>query len=217
MTKCLLMFTRWRVALAFMFVLAFIAGAVFITHGALSSVTFFGCLTPGGTLVRIGFTSQPCPGNTTAVFWNQTGPQGPAGPAGPTGPAGPAGSAAMFKAVSFPPLLLTLSSTTLASVVFTAPSRGFALAIATGSCFGSMTLLDATLDLEVPGAFLIPGSEIQLSSNTALSASPKASWATSGVVAVSSGSNTINLVASGRLNETCSGNLTVLFSPSLLP
>lgn len=38
-----------------------------------------------------------CPKGTTAISWNQTGPQGPAGPAGPagpvgaTGPAGPAG------------------------------------------------------------------------------------------------------------------------------
>jgi hypothetical protein len=41
-----------------------------------------------------------CPNNTTAIKWNQTGPQGPAGPAGlqgakgdagATGPAGPAG------------------------------------------------------------------------------------------------------------------------------
>jgi hypothetical protein len=34
-----------------------------------------------------------CPNGTTAISWNQTGPQGPAGPAGATGPAGPKGDA----------------------------------------------------------------------------------------------------------------------------
>lgn len=32
-----------------------------------------------------------CPNNTTAIKWNQTGPQGPAGPKGDTGATGPAG------------------------------------------------------------------------------------------------------------------------------
>ncbi len=46
-----------------------------------------------------------CPSGTSAISWDQTGPQGPAGPAGAagaTGPAGPAGSSIVTSA-SFPP------------------------------------------------------------------------------------------------------------------
>jgi len=34
-----------------------------------------------------------CPSGTTAISWNQAGPQGPGGPAGPTGAVGPTGPA----------------------------------------------------------------------------------------------------------------------------
>ena len=58
------------------------------------SVTFFACLTPGGTLhqVTTDAAQQPvCLPNETAVIWNQVGPQGPAGPQGLQGIQGPPG------------------------------------------------------------------------------------------------------------------------------
>jgi hypothetical protein len=36
---------------------------------------------------------KSCPSGTTAITWNQAGPQGPAGPAGPAGAVGPTGPA----------------------------------------------------------------------------------------------------------------------------
>ncbi len=60
-----------------------------------SAGVIYGCYTTkavGGShalvLQDVGTT---CPSGTTAIQWNQTGPQGPAGAAGPAGPAGPQG------------------------------------------------------------------------------------------------------------------------------
>jgi hypothetical protein len=63
--------------------------------------TFFGCLSPGGTLTKVVVSPAGppvCSPNATAVTWNQIGPAGPAGlpgEAGPQGPQGPAGTANM--------------------------------------------------------------------------------------------------------------------------
>ena len=44
----------------------------------------------GAFAVALQDTGTACPGGTTAISWNQTGPIGPAGPAGGVGPTGPA-------------------------------------------------------------------------------------------------------------------------------
>jgi len=46
----------------------------------------------GAFAVALQDTGTACPGGTTAISWNQTGPIGPAGPAGGVGPTGPAGA-----------------------------------------------------------------------------------------------------------------------------
>src|SRR5689334_18745636 len=59
------------------------------------SGVIYGCYTTKGNMGSHNLVLQDvgttCPSNTTAIKWNQTGPQGPAGPAGPTGPQGAKG------------------------------------------------------------------------------------------------------------------------------
>ncbi len=56
-------------------------------HANAQTITL--CVTNSG-LVK-GINQTPCPGNTTAVTWQQTGPIGPTGPTGPAGPQGAQG------------------------------------------------------------------------------------------------------------------------------
>jgi hypothetical protein len=61
-----------------------------------SSGVIYGCYTTkannaGSHTLVLQDVGTTCPANTTAIKWNQTGPQGPAGPVGPAGPIGPAG------------------------------------------------------------------------------------------------------------------------------
>src|SRR6516162_5802348 len=61
-----------------------------------SAGVIYGCYTTkanaaGSHTLVLQDVGTTCPPNTTAIKWNQTGPQGPAGPVGPAGPAGPAG------------------------------------------------------------------------------------------------------------------------------
>lgn len=77
------------------------AGAV-IAGPVDSSGVIYGCYTAkavtGSHAVVLQDAGTACPSGTTAIQWNQQGPNGPAGPPGPagpqgaTGPAGPAGS-----------------------------------------------------------------------------------------------------------------------------
>jgi hypothetical protein len=77
------------------------AGAAVASSPVDSSGVIHGCWTNAAINGTHVFVLQDagttCPKGTTAISWNQTGPQGPAGPAGPagtvgaTGPAGPAG------------------------------------------------------------------------------------------------------------------------------
>jgi hypothetical protein len=63
-----------------------------------SAQVIYACRTTTGTLYEVTAGAR-CPGGTTPVSWNVTGPQGPPGapgpqgPAGATGPAGPIGPA----------------------------------------------------------------------------------------------------------------------------
>jgi hypothetical protein len=58
-----------------------------VIHGCYSNVDV-----GGSRAFFLQDANKKCPSGTTAISWNQTGPQGPAGPAGPTGPAGAAGA-----------------------------------------------------------------------------------------------------------------------------
>jgi hypothetical protein len=76
------------------------AGATIASSPVSSSGVIDGCYTNaevnGSHVFVLQNQGTACPKGTTAISWNQTGPQGPAGatgPAGTTGPAGPAGPA----------------------------------------------------------------------------------------------------------------------------
>ena len=66
------------------YAVASIPGPDGVIHGCYS--------TKNGALALID-PGATCPKDTTALNWNQTGPQGPAGPGGPQGPQGPQGPA----------------------------------------------------------------------------------------------------------------------------
>jgi hypothetical protein len=53
-----------------------VAGAV----GSESAVTYYGCVSPTGTLSKVGTTPPTCPSSSTRISWNKVGPQGPPGP-----------------------------------------------------------------------------------------------------------------------------------------
>jgi hypothetical protein len=55
-------------------------------HANAQTITI--CLTKSGLIKAI---QSPCPGNTTAVSWQEVGPTGPTGPTGPAGPEGAQG------------------------------------------------------------------------------------------------------------------------------
>jgi hypothetical protein len=62
-----------------------------------SAGVIYGCYTTkanaaGSHTLVLEDVGSTCPPNTTAIKWNQTGPQGPAGPAGPVGPVGAIGA-----------------------------------------------------------------------------------------------------------------------------
>jgi hypothetical protein len=73
------------------------AGAAIASGPVDSSGVIHGCWTNAAINGTHVFVLQDagtnCPRGTTAISWNQTGPQGPAGPAGTVGAAGPAGPA----------------------------------------------------------------------------------------------------------------------------
>lgn len=80
--------------LAIVVALAFAAGSAYVADGNDPGDTYYGCLTPSGSLSRIAVnpTEPPdCAGNQTLISWNQQGPQGQIGPQGEQGPPGPAG------------------------------------------------------------------------------------------------------------------------------
>jgi hypothetical protein len=58
-----------------------------VIHGCYSNVDV-----GGSRVFFLQDANKKCPSGTTAISWNQTGPQGPAGPTGPAGPAGAAGA-----------------------------------------------------------------------------------------------------------------------------
>jgi hypothetical protein len=61
-----------------------------------SSGVIYGCYTTkavnGSHALVLQDVGTTCPSGTTAIKWNQQGPQGATGPAGPAGPAGPIGA-----------------------------------------------------------------------------------------------------------------------------
>jgi hypothetical protein len=57
-----------------------------VIHGCYSNVDV-----GGSRAFFLEDAGKKCPPGTTAISWNQTGPQGPAGPAGAAGPSGAAG------------------------------------------------------------------------------------------------------------------------------
>ena len=55
-------------------VVAFVAGTILRAYGTAEPVTFFGCLTSGGTLIDVvtaPASPRTCPSGSTAVTWNQ--------------------------------------------------------------------------------------------------------------------------------------------------
>jgi Collagen triple helix repeat (20 copies) len=79
------------------------AGAAIAASPVSSSGVINGCYTTqavnGSHVFVLQDAGTSCPKGTTAISWNQTGPQGPAGPTGPTGATGPAGPAGPVGAV----------------------------------------------------------------------------------------------------------------------
>jgi hypothetical protein len=72
-----------RLGYVALLVAATMFGSVFHVYGGSALTVFNGCLTPGGTLIKVSTETSPsCPGTTSAVSWNQQGPAGPPGPAG---------------------------------------------------------------------------------------------------------------------------------------
>jgi hypothetical protein len=73
------------------------AGAAIASGPVDGNGVIHGCWTNGAINGTHVFVLQDagtsCPKGTTAISWNQTGPQGPAGPAGPAGPVGATGPA----------------------------------------------------------------------------------------------------------------------------
>lgn len=73
-----------------------LAAAAFLGLGfsgttlAQTTVTYYACVAPDGTLVMVS-ADTTCKGKSTLISWNQIGPQGPQGPAGAQGPQGPQG------------------------------------------------------------------------------------------------------------------------------
>src|SRR5581483_10638436 len=94
MIKRLAQMTRRTLALSVVG-LAAVAGVAYASIPGSDGV-IHGCYAKTGALSVID-SAKRCPNGTTALNWNQQGPQGvpgaagPAGPAGPQGPAGPAG------------------------------------------------------------------------------------------------------------------------------
>jgi hypothetical protein len=72
------------------------AGAAIASGPVDSSGVVHGCYTVravnGSHALVLQDEGTSCPNGTTAVTWNQTGPQGTTGPTGPQGPAGPQGA-----------------------------------------------------------------------------------------------------------------------------
>lgn len=86
------------------------AGAAIASGPVDSSGVIHGCYTTtaigGSHTFKLQNAGTRCPAGTTAIMWNEKGPQGPAGPQGPTGPQGPSGPltgyAALGQLVSVP-------------------------------------------------------------------------------------------------------------------
>src|SRR5688500_427098 len=76
--------SRIRPGLAAAIVIALVlaGGSVFSASGDPAPATYFGCLTPGGTLHRLVVSpdDEPdCPADQTLISWNELGPPGPQG------------------------------------------------------------------------------------------------------------------------------------------
>ena len=81
-----------RLATISVVLLVVIAGGAALA--ASSGDTYTGCLTPGGTIIKVAIGASPagnCTGQQTQITWSETGPSGPVGPQGPAGPQGPVG------------------------------------------------------------------------------------------------------------------------------
>jgi len=95
-------------------------GALQMAGASANTVTYLGCLSPGGVLSRVGTRLPTCPRGSRIISWNSVGPQGrrgatgrqgiagprggrgPGGPKGATGPKGPAGLAYDCSASAYP-------------------------------------------------------------------------------------------------------------------
>lgn len=83
-------------------VVAVVASGVGIAMASIpdASGVIHGCrASRSGALSVIDSTTESCPKGTTALDWNQTGPQGPAGATGAPGPQGPPGTIASLDAL----------------------------------------------------------------------------------------------------------------------
>jgi hypothetical protein len=73
-----------------------VAAAAIVGGPIDSSGVIHGCYSPpnkdGSSRLELQDAAGSCPPGTTAITWNQTGPQGPGGPQGPAGPQGPIGA-----------------------------------------------------------------------------------------------------------------------------
>lgn len=83
-----------RIFFTLMLAAALVGGAAGIAFASIPAPdgTIDGCYktsAPGQGALAVIDSAATCPSGTTALNWNQTGPQGPAGPAGPQGPSGP--------------------------------------------------------------------------------------------------------------------------------
>ncbi|HUG13400.1 MAG TPA: hypothetical protein VMM78_00165 [Thermomicrobiales bacterium] len=84
-----------RLVAAAAIALVLIGGSAFGAAGDPAPATYYGCLTPGGTLQHIVVNpdDEPdCPGNEQLISWNELGPPGPQGLQGEQGDPGDDGA-----------------------------------------------------------------------------------------------------------------------------
>lgn len=76
--------------LALVAAIAFGSGSAYVTLAS-GPVTYYACLTAGGTLYNVSQQQRDCNKSDTPVYWNQTGQMGPQGPKGDKGDKGDQG------------------------------------------------------------------------------------------------------------------------------
>ena len=215
-----------------------------VTTGAIGPQGPAGDAGPAGPAGSTGPAGAAGPAGATGASGptGATGPAGPAGPQGPqgaVGPMGPAGapglpgppgapatgggSGALYKSVTFNFASFSAAAAQLARLDFTAPSAGFAFAIASGYCNHNTVPSNVRLQISTtPNAILFTSLDLAALVATEAGTSPQeqSSFAVTRSLPVVAGPNTLFVNALqfvGSSSPNCTGTFTVMFTPALLP